>query len=66
MVTCYPNFLNSAIEKVKLELNKIENHINLILSDFELYKKLSENALKMAKNYDSKNMIDKILQVIEN
>jgi len=47
------------------ELNKIENHINVILSDFELYQKLSENALKMAKNYDSKNVTDRILQIIE-
>jgi len=48
------------------ELNKIETHINLMLSDFGLYQTLSENALRMAKNYESKNMIDRILQVIEN
>lgn len=47
------------------ELNVIKNHIDLALSDFNLYKKLSENALKVAKKYESKNMIDKILQVIE-
>jgi glycosyltransferase involved in cell wall biosynthesis len=48
-----------------IDLDKIENHINLILSNFNLYKKLSENALKIAKNYNNASTVDKILKIIE-
>lgn len=48
------------------ELKKIENQIDNILSDFETYQKLSENALRMAKSYENKNITDRILQIIEN
>lgn len=46
------------------ELNRIEETIMKVLSDKELYSRLSKNALLYAKRYDTASMIDKILQVL--
>ena len=46
------------------ELDKIEQQVKIILTDFELYKTLSNNALKTAQNFDCDITNEKILQVI--
>jgi glycosyltransferase involved in cell wall biosynthesis len=46
------------------DLGKIESQIQLILSDYDLYQTLSQNALKTAEGYDNNFLVDKILQVI--
>jgi len=46
------------------QLDKIEQQIKILLTDFELYKRLSNNALKTAQNFDCNITSEKILQII--
>jgi len=46
------------------ELGKIEQQIKIILSDFELYKTLSNNALKTSQNFDCDIRIAQITQIL--
>ena len=47
------------------ELDKIEQQIKMILTNFELYKTLSNNALRTAKDFDCNILIEKILQIMQ-
>ena len=45
------------------EIDKIKQHIDMMLSDKLLYKTLSSNALEYAKNFDGKTMVDTVVKL---
>lgn len=47
------------------ELDKIRNNLSLVLSDKDLYMKLSKNALSVAHKYDIHKMMDNISSLID-
>lgn len=46
------------------EIDKIEQHIDMMLSDKVLYKTLSSNALEYAKIFDGKTMVDTVMKLL--
>ena len=46
------------------EIDKIKQHIDMMLSDKLLYKTLSSNALEYAKNFDGKTMVDTVVKLL--
>lgn len=46
------------------EIDKIKQHIDMMLSDKLLYKTLSSNALEYAKNFDGKTMVDTVVRLL--
>ena len=56
------DYLNSLPEPE--EMDKIEKRIREMLSDIDIYRKMSHNAITRAQLYDSDNMTEKIANTI--